>query len=155
MPKYKWARLIGPDMHRTTYCVVPTVNINVKKLQNVAIKTFSLYQLSPSKEAQQLLLDDLSDNFHVRIIHHTDKFPKVQRSWWIHGLALVETKFRSFLPKLWAGASRSVDSVTFIKVLKIFSFSLVERQGGRKWRIDYGKAGCSDGCGTRKTVTLC
>ena len=78
MPKYKWVRLIGPDMHRTTYCVVPTVSIDVKKkLQNVAIKTFSLYQLSPSsKEAQQLLLDDLSDNFYARIIHHSDKISK-------------------------------------------------------------------------------
>ena len=65
------------------------------------------------------------------IIHNSGKSATKQ---WIHELVLVETKFLSFLPKLWAAVGRSVDSVAaFIKVLKIFSFSLAEREEVENW----------------------
>ena len=57
-----------------------------------------------------------------------------------------------FCPKLLVAASRSVDSVVFVKVVKLFWFSLVE-SGGKL--IMEQQAEASDGCGTRKTVTLC
>ena len=68
------------------------------------------------------------------IIHNSGKSATKQ---WIHELVLVETKFLSFLPKLWAAVGRSVDSVAaFIKVLKIFSFFIsweVEREEVENW----------------------
>ena len=114
----------------------------------------------PSKGSRQSTLDDSSEKCVLRTnnaMHNPSygqsehKFNKIADS----TVGFSGNKLSSFFcPKLLVAGSRSVDSVVLVKVVKLFWFSLVERGGSGKLIMEQ-QAEASDGCGTRKTVTLC
>ena len=124
------------------------------------IKTF--YQLSAFKRVSTIAdwwFVTQNVFFKSCIVHNLSSFrqnyQKCNRGLWIHGgLVLVETKFLVFAQTLGCRQPQCWFRRFHKSSENIFLFISWE---GRKWRIDYGKAGCwsSDGCTTRRPATLC